>query len=1538
MSEPRRYLIAAGTGTYAEHEPLPGAHPDVARIADLFAGMGYQRVLTGVSLDPEAGDFEDALADWCAGDTLTASDIVVVYYAGHGDRPDAGPYRLACAGSRAARPRTWLSLENLASVLAASPARNVLFIVDACYAGAGSPELAAVTAAFVAARARTDTPGSGTWVLASARSRDLAGDMGHFATELGRAYAAGEGASQRHLSPALLADRVNRAFVAAGHRQLAVCSVTDQSIQPPFFPNPAFDPAAEIGPDGVADGESTDVAAHFEPRGRGVEHVHDPGSYFTGRTHALDVVRARLSGPGGRGPLAVTGAPGSGKSAVLGRIVLEGGTAGGAHRVDVSINARHQTIDALITRLAAAADVRASNVDTLLTALAARVAPFRVVLDSLDEAGPGHDPNEARRIAWELLRPLGDVPCVRLVVGSRREHLRDWCDRAPTVDLDTAEYADDTSVAEYVERILADGRSPYAEGDPATAGTIARAVARRAGRCFLVARMTASALLRDDPVDVTVPGWADALPSDVGGAFRAYLQRLPEARRSTALILLTALAFAEGHGLPREGVWTAVASRLSGESVAERDISDLVDEEGSYLTIVAVGERRYFRLYHQELADHLRRRALASRDLTDVQACFAAALRSLVPAGADGDPDWSRAHAYIRYHLATHSAAAGTVGELITDPAFVLAAGAVDLLRAVRRARGDSMLPLVIERCAEMLRNRDIDRAAHLAFVARANGEHEFAARALELSASTERVWTEPRLVTPHRIIGHHGAGGFSVDSFSTEWRIEEVRPGGRSVILAVPPQAKCAHVWIPDDPSAAKALPHPDQLVDAAAFVDADDRPVAITLDVLGCLRIWDVQDATPVLQAPDTDYWRILETGTLSDGTAVMICAGLSQVDVRETWTGRLILRVDSEHRSMTKSRLIRAPGLGTRLLVSDASQGKISLHGLEGHAAGSCEVLLDGLTHVSSVDITENTKGEALVAVLDGSTTAVMRVTLINVGRKSVTLAVPQFFQKDWGGFICIDDDPAYIIGSTTKIHTLRMSASSVHTIEIRPQRSTVTTIHANTAYIVQARYKGTVHVFDAIDGREIGEPLHGHESAVCALRLLSTSPAGGLDILAVGTDGTVRLWNWRPPTTAEAINTGQSESHTAEAQAVIACRWRPKDVLVVSRPGIRTLDGHILDSSDRPWATNLLPNQGFLGAQYRHEDDQGAIDIFQDSLNAGTGRRKLGAFAWHHFTSDHEMQTTHLIFPRQPSILASVHVIPSSDAYIRPRMVCFDKSGSMVDFASPTHETGTTWRLTPAIDFGADTICSTALATSTGQALLLFTRTPTHSNDCPHPPAQGQIRDAEIGHEIPNSRFEMPLPVKHMLPFHTRRGARYVACAGWWGGCGVLDLTDNRVHLLGAPPQTFGMWSLPRDRDFTDQHHLRWVHLPSRDPLLVWLLPTSLDDDVTGPTLPVRTWHSASPDRPGRLAVPAKRLLWAGNSPNGEAAVLVNDEHGIALCHLPSGDLIWRAPLPALLNDATVLADFDMAVATQQGVVLLRPRLSPAWRSRLGLARD
>jgi hypothetical protein len=62
---------------------------------------------------------------------------------------------------------------------------------------------------------------------------------------------------------------------------------------------------------------------HFAPKGRGVSSSHERGEYFTGRVEALREVVTWLQEPVGnsvRG-YAVTGDPGSGKSAVLGRIV-----------------------------------------------------------------------------------------------------------------------------------------------------------------------------------------------------------------------------------------------------------------------------------------------------------------------------------------------------------------------------------------------------------------------------------------------------------------------------------------------------------------------------------------------------------------------------------------------------------------------------------------------------------------------------------------------------------------------------------------------------------------------------------------------------------------------------------------------------------------------------------------------------------------------------------------------------------------------------------------------------------------------------------------------------------------------------------------------------------------------------------------------------------------------------------------------------------------------------------------------------------------
>jgi hypothetical protein len=66
-----------------------------------------------------------------------------------------------------------------------------------------------------------------------------------------------------------------------------------------------------------------DVGSHFDPKGRGVRRARESGQYFTGRSAAIRDVFAWL-GDDSRygGLLTITGDPGSGKSAVLGRLVL----------------------------------------------------------------------------------------------------------------------------------------------------------------------------------------------------------------------------------------------------------------------------------------------------------------------------------------------------------------------------------------------------------------------------------------------------------------------------------------------------------------------------------------------------------------------------------------------------------------------------------------------------------------------------------------------------------------------------------------------------------------------------------------------------------------------------------------------------------------------------------------------------------------------------------------------------------------------------------------------------------------------------------------------------------------------------------------------------------------------------------------------------------------------------------------------------------------------------------------------------------------
>jgi hypothetical protein len=103
----------------------------------------------------------------------------------------------------------------------------------------------------------------------------------------------------------------------------------------------------------------------------------------------------------------------------------------------------------------------------------------------------------------------------------------------------------------------------------------------------------------------------------------------------------------------------------------------------------------------------------------------------------------------------------------------------------------------------------------------------------------------------------------------------------------------------------------------------------------------------------------------------------------------------------------------------------------------------------------------------------------------------------------------------------------------------------------------------------------------------------------------------------------------------------------------------------------------------------------------------------------------------------------------------------------------------------------------------------------------------------------------------------------------------------------------------------------------------------DDDVLSSVV---VWSPAEPDSRRLLPVSARRLLWTGLAPNGEPLAAVSDEHGVALFRLPSCEKVWSTPIPALVTSLTALPNLDLAVSTQQGVLLLRPRLRGLRESR------
>ena len=1063
--------------------------------------------------------------------------------------------------------------------------------LDTCAGGAGGADAASVALRTIAHRQGSTSADTGLWFLSSARRKDVADDgafVAHFQAAVDTVTSR-TGQRQRYLDLTELVDAVNEQFKREDRSQRAELSGSLATGVAPFIPNSGFrDDLPPVGTDleiqrRVA---GQDLEEHFGPRSRGVEFESEQGLYFSGRTRALTRLVAWLTASEGDGKArVVTGSPGCGKSAVLGRIVaptiswyrarldfsdVDPATIAPEGCATAAVHVRHKRLEEVVERIADALGTVVEGTVALLQELSRRgqanSQPIVIVIDALDEAGSGTAADaagrgEPRRIARELLRPMSEIGGVRLLVGTRRELVSSLGPAVTVLDLDSSEYRVDEDAAGYVRKVLLATKepgipTPY-RGNDELADVVSRGVARRADGVFLIARMTARSLrYQDVPVDISKPGWVYGLPSEIGAAFDDWFTRFGDEEARVRRILLP-LAFAEGYGLPRGQIWRQLSAALSGTDCTEEDITWALTMASAYVAEVIDDGRSVYRLYHQALAEHMRR--TAGQPAHRIQEAIVDALISTVPASANpGEPEWVAAAPYIRQHLATHALAAGRLADLIPDPGFLLASGQLSLLSALPSISSEAgrRIRTAYEQVAHRLTSAYPlrSRAADLQLSARRCGADLLADRigsiGVPLPWATRWAWwsrtgahrqlsghTESvQCVAAANLDGRPIAVTGSWDKTARVWDLITQRQVGKPLPVGITVSSVAigdlgdytvaltggvdgiVGIW---DLSAGQeygnSLTGHTNRINAIAVRNVGNRPIALTASSDGTARIWDLrsrQQIGPALKA----HRRTVRTAALGDleGRPIAVTGG----NDRRLYVWDLSGLADERN----DVRLDGRPLIGAADAVSAVALG---------HRDGrTVAVVGDDAGSLSVWDLASRQQlGEPVSAHVYYQAAGVESVAIGSIDGAQVVLTCGKKDARLWD-----------LIGLRERGHPLRghvddITRAALTPGEDRPMAVTVSDDHTARVWDLTADRPaaghvngvlaiafakigsqslaltggsdGTARLWDLQSRTEIGRPMEGHAGEVLATALCS------LDKQAVavtgGSDATVRLWN-------------------------------------------------------------------------------------------------------------------------------------------------------------------------------------------------------------------------------------------------------------------------------------------------------------------------------------------------------------------------------------------------------------------------------------------
>lgn len=1115
----RRYLLATGVTLGLSHAAEKSLEDGVHRMTRVMReSCGYQQI-DGLGLNPTREELRTGVRDFFRSPSIGANDLIAVYHSGHAE-PGENELLLWTADSDPEDPHgTMLPVSELMrGLIAGTRVERLLLMLDTCHAGQGALDaLPRALRAFEAVGDRRDRPS--LFVVTATRARGKS-RPGAFASAFERAVesAATGGSRPEALALDAVLKIVDRDTEKPAWQHVRWHAVNVPGGIPPFLRNPRHESIstriAKISRRQVTERRlrEQELTEHFLTKARGAQISDDVAWRFIGRENVFRDITTWLTDdfPDSRARV-VTGDPGSGKSAVLGRlyllslperagsVALRPGTkptvpARGSIRV--AIHARNKTANQVLNALLAAAETSGDSLDDFIRGLSDE--PFAAIIDALDEAV---DPSS---LISELVRPLLDICAntgLRLLLGTRRHLLRDLGSRVATLDLD-AEYEDRKAVRDYVEALLMEAGAGSAQDSDRVSKT-ASAIAEAAGRSFLVASIATQMVMGSDaPADPDDPQWRNSLPRHAADAMREDLEVRLKTDAQKARDLLLPLAYARGAGLPWEDIWAPLATLLSGRSYTDDDLLWLLQSAGSYVSEDLDDGRSVYRLHHAALAAYLR----DGRETTSADDEFTAFFLDQVPRDREGDLDWERAHPYALRHLPEHAAAAHRLDEIVTDPRFLVTVdpeGLLPVLHTIERERG-RQASHVYQLTADRLDSVNPEDAATALTVTASLARTRWLANAIvrQYPVLFDVPWAHWYSASTHRRITGHAGPVMSVALRRFEGRTIAVTCGDDGTVRS----------W-----DVERGVPYGDVLVGhtgwvmSVAFSDSPDRLIAISGSSDGTIRRWDVIGGKQIGRSISSDAgWvmavaceksgsRNIVAGAYMDGTVRLWDAErgtpigepfaghegrVTGVDLR--WVNdRLVLATGGFDGTVRRWDVIANTAIGQPLVGHDGGVNAVRFGTFNGR------VIIVSSSSDDTVrcwDFASGTPmGEAMVGHSD-------RVNAVAVGRA--------------------DGTPIIVTGSddgTVRRWSLdsQDEAAPALTGHREPVNGVALGLVNGREAAVTTGDDGMVRCWDLAEGTPIGDPLDGHSGGV---NVIARAELDDRPIVVSGSDdGTVRLWD-------------------------------------------------------------------------------------------------------------------------------------------------------------------------------------------------------------------------------------------------------------------------------------------------------------------------------------------------------------------------------------------------------------------------------------------